>query len=284
LYGVYDAVAFAGFGFWMAVQDPQVVRYSLAMPGLTTPLRIVQLSDSHVGSIDMPASRLDRVVAQMNALKPDLVLLTGDYVSGDPDKWSMAQTRAALEPFKALQAPLGVFAVLGNHDDPAKTAMALAGSPVRLLVGDRTDVGPLQIVGVDDIARGSPALERMRAVIRSAPPEKPMLVVVHRPTWIQSLPPRPAVLMIGGHTHGGQLKLPIIGAWAIDEFYATHQRGIFNEGPHRMMVSSGLGTTNLPMRIGVPPEIVELMLVPAAARNASIDLPAQPGRNSGTDR
>lgn len=288
-------LAFTGLGFWTAVQDPQVVRYRLAMPGLQAPLRIVQLSDSHVGSIDMPASRLDRVVAQMNALKPDLVLLTGDYVSGDPDKLSMAQTRAALEPFKALRAPLGVFAVLGNHDDPAKTAMALAGSRVRLLVGARAEAGPLQLVGVDDIARGSPAVEQMRAVIRAAPLDKPMLVVVHRPTWIQWLPPRPAVLMIGGHTHGGQFKLPIIGAWAIDEFYAKHQRGIFTEGPHRMMVSSGLGTTNLPFRIGVPPEIVELTLVPAvagnastalpaAAGNAAIALPTQLGRNSGTDK
>lgn len=288
-------LAFVGFGFWTAVQDPQVVRYRLAMPGLVAPLRIIQLSDSHVGSIDMPPSRLARVVAQMNALKPDLVLLTGDYVSGDPDKWSMAQTRAALEPFKALKAPLGVFAVLGNHDDLAKTTKILAGSPVRLLVGTRADAGPLQIVGVDDIARGSLAVETMRAAIRAAPLDKPMLVVVHRPTWIQWLPARPSVLMVAGHTHGGQFKLPIIGAWAIDEFYATHQRGIFNEGPHRMLVSSGLGTTNLPLRIGVPPEIVELTLVPATAGNAPRTLPAtagnapkalsaQPGKNSGTDR
>jgi predicted MPP superfamily phosphohydrolase len=306
LFLLVAGLAFAGFGFWTAVQDPQVVRYRLAMPGLAAPLRIVQLSDSHVGSIDMPASRLDRVVAQMNALKPDLVLLTGDYVSGDPDKWSMAQTRAALEPFKALQAPLGVFAVLGNHDDPAKTAKVLAGSPVRLLVGMRAEAGPLQIVGADDIARGSPAVEQMRATIRAAPRDKPMIVAAHRPSMIQWLPPRPSVLMVAGHTHGGQFKLPIIGAWAIDEFYATHQRGIFSEGPHRMLVSSGLGTTNLPLRIGVPPEIVELTLVPATAGDVSKALPAtagdvskalpatagnaskasptQPGRNSGTDR
>jgi uncharacterized protein len=255
-------LALVGLGFWTALQEPQVVRYRLAMPGLSAPLRIVQMTDSHVGSLVMSPARLDRIVAQANALKPDLVLLTGDYVEGDPDKWSLAQTRTALAPFTALRAPLGVFAALGNHDDPSKTAKALAGSPVTLLVGARAEAGPLQIVGVDDIARGSPAVERMRAVIRAAPLDKPMLVVVHRPTWIQWLPLRPAVLMVAGHTHGGQFKLPIIGAWAIDKFYASHQRGIFNEGPHRMMVSSGLGTTNLPFRIGVLPEIVELTLVP----------------------
>jgi predicted MPP superfamily phosphohydrolase len=268
-------LAFAGFGYWTAIQDPQVVRYRLVMPGLATPVRIALLSDSHVGSIDMPASRLDRVVAQMNALKPDMVLLAGDYVSGDPEKWSLAQTRAALEPLKSLQAPLGVFAALGNHDDLAMTTKILAGSSVRLLIGARAEAGPLQIVGVDDIARGSLAVETMREVIRTAPLDKPMLVLVHRPTWIKWLPASPSVLMVAGHTHGGQFKLPIIGAWAIDDFYAAHQRGIFREGPHRMLVTSGLGTTNLPMRIGVPPEIVELTLLPEAA---------QPGRNSGTDR
>jgi uncharacterized protein len=262
LFVFFAGLAVVIFGVWGAVQDPRVVRYRLAMPGLAAPLRIVQLSDSHASRIDMPPERLARVVAQMNALKPDMILLTGDYVSGDPDRWSAAETRAALAPFGRLRAPLGVFAVLGNHDDRDKTEAGFAGGPVRLLVGERVDAGPVQIVGVDDIARGSPAVEDMRRAIRLAPPGKPVLVVVHRPTFVEWLPARP-VLMIAGHTHGGQFKLPILGAWAIDDFYAAHQRGVFGEGPHRLLVSSGLGTTNLPMRIGVPPEIVELTLVPA---------------------
>jgi predicted MPP superfamily phosphohydrolase len=261
---VFAGLALAAFGVWSALQDPVVVRYRLPMPGLKAPLRIVQLSDSHVSRIDMPPERLARVVAQMNALHPDLFLLTGDYVSGDPERWSAAETRAALAPFAALRAPLGVFAVLGNHDDPLRTLAGLAGGPVRLLVGQRADAGPVQIVGVDDIARGSPAVEAMRHAIRDAPKDKPLIVIVHRPTYVEWLQQRP-VLMIAGHTHGGQIKLPIIGAWAIDSFYATHQRGVFQEGRHRLLVSSGLGTTNLPVRIGVPPEIVELTLVPAPA-------------------
>jgi predicted MPP superfamily phosphohydrolase len=255
--------AVAAFGVWGALQDPQVVRYRLALPGLSAPLRIVQLSDSHASAIDMRPARLARVVGQINALHPDLILLTGDYVSGNPDRWTLAETRAALAPFHALHAPLGVFAVLGNHDDPDKTLLALADGPVRLLIGERVDAGPVQIVGVDDIARGSPAVEAMRHAIGKAPPGKPILVIVHRPTFIAWLDPRP-VLMIAGHTHGGQFKLPIVGAWSADAFYAAHQRGVFREGPHRLLVSSGLGTTNLPMRIGVPPEIVELTLVPAS--------------------
>lgn len=265
-------IALAAFAVWGALQDPVVVRYRLAMPGLRAPLRIVQLSDSHASAVDMPAQRLARVVAQINALQPDMILLTGDYLSGDPAAWSRAETRAALAPFAALQAPLGVFAVPGNHDDPRKTRAGLAGGPVRLLVGERVDVGPLQLVGADDIARGSPAVEAMRRAIRTAPPGKALLVVVHSPIMVTWLNPRP-VLMIAGHTHGGQIKLPIVGAFRLDPFAGAHQRGVFLEGPHRLLVSSGLGTTGLPIRIGVPPEIVELTLVPD-----------QVGRNSGTDR
>lgn len=261
------------FGVWGALQDPLVVRYRLAMPGLAGPFRIVQLSDSHVSRIDMPPERLARIVEQMNALHPDMILLTGDYISGNPDRWTAVETRAALAPFDRLHAPLGVFAVLGNHDDARKTRAGFACGPVRLLVGERVDAGPVQIVGVDDIARGSPAVEAMRSAITKAPPSKPLLVVVHRPSFVEWLPKRP-VLMIAGHTHGGQLKLPIIGAWAINSFYATHQRGVFQYGRQRLLVSSGLGTTNLPMRIGVPPEIVEITLVPVGLQ----------GRNSGTDR
>lgn len=254
-------LALALFAVWGALQDPQVARYRATLPGLSAPLRVVQLSDSHASTLDMPPARLRRVVGMMNALAPDLIVLTGDYVSGNPDRWSAAQTREALAPFDGLQAPLGVFAVLGNHDGPANTAAALRQGPVRLLVGQRVDAGPVTIVGADDFQRGSPAVEAMRAAIRTAPPDKPVLVLVHEPVFFEWLPPRP-VVMIAGHTHGGQVMLPIVGAWSTNEFYAAHRRGWFVRGVQRMLVSSGLGTTDLPIRIGVPPEIVLLTLVP----------------------
>lgn len=257
---VSAGLALAVYGVRGAQQAPAVVRYRLAMPGLAAPLRIVQLSDSHASRIDMPPDRLAGVVAQINALRPDIVLLTGDYISGESEDWSAAQTRAALQPFAALHAPLGVFAVPGNHDDPEKTRAGFAGGAVRLLVGNRVDAGPIQIVGADSIMRGSPAVEAMRDLIRTAPVAKPLLVVVHEPVFFVWLQQRP-VLMIAGHTHGGQIKLPFLPPWSNDPYYGAHQRGLFQEGPQRMLVSSGLGTTALPIRIGVPPEIVELTLV-----------------------
>ncbi|KAB7644361.1 metallophosphoesterase [Polymorphobacter fuscus] len=280
-------VLLGAWGVMSAVQDPRIARYTVAMPGLRAPLRVIQLSDSHASAIDMPPQRLQRVVAMINARKPDLIVLTGDYVSGNPDSWTPAQTRAALAPFNDLAAPLGVYAALGNHDDRAKTAPALVAGPVRLLVGTRADAGPVTIVGADDVMRGSPAVEDMRRAIRRAPRDKPVLVIVHEPTYFQWLQTRP-VLMLAGHTHGGQIKLPILGAWSINAYYAAHQRGLFRAGAQTMIVSSGLGTTNVPVRIGVPPEIVELTLVPGGqplASGGSPPMPAdQPGRKSGTDR
>ncbi len=255
-------IAFTAFAVWTAIQDPVVVRYRIAMPGLQAPLRIVQLSDTHASPIDMPSQRIARVVEQINALTPDMIVLTGDYVSGDPAAWSTAETRAAVAPLAALRAPLGVFAVVGNHDNRRGTRAGLAAGPARLLVSEWVDAGPIVLIGADDISLGSPVVEAMRRTIRSAPRGKPLVVIVHDPVAVNWLEESP-VLMIAGHTHGGQFKLPILGAWSRDRFYATHQRGLFQEGRHRLLVSSGLGTTGIPMRIGVTPEIVEITLVPA---------------------
>jgi uncharacterized protein len=262
------------FGVVSAQRAPIVARYRVVMPGLSAPLHIVQLSDSHASAIDMPAARLERVVAQINALKPDLVVLTGDYVSGDPARWDVTATAAALAPFKALQAPLGVYAVNGNHDNPGSTLKALRSGPVRLLVGESVDIGPVTVIGSDSILRESIAVEAMRLAIDKAPKRKPVIVIVHEPIFFTWLYPRRPLLMIAGHTHGGQLNLPLLGPIMLPtDFYRSHRRGVFREGVHTLLVSSGLGTTAIPVRIGVPPEIVELTLVPA-----------QPGKNSGTDR
>lgn len=273
---VAGGLALAAHGFREAQRDPVVAQYRLPLAGLATPLRIVHLSDSHASAIDMPASRLERVVALINARRPDIVVLTGDYVSGNPDDWDAAHTAAALAPFQALRARLGVFAVLGNHDNPAATVAALAGGNVQLLVGRRVDAGPIQIVGADDIMRGSPAVEAMRRAIAKADPERPVLVIAHEPVFFMWLRQKIPVVMLAGHTHGGQIHLPIIGSWQADPYYSAHRRGAFREGAHRMIVTSGLGTSLLPIRIGVPPEIVEVLLDPAAAQ--------LPGRKSGTDR
>lgn len=272
MFAVVAGLGLMLFAIAAAVQDPVITRYTVAMPGLQTPVRIVQLSDSHASPVDMPAVRLRRVVAAMNALRPDLIVLTGDYISGYPDRWSAAQMQVALAPFDGLRAPLGVYAVLGNHDDKAATRVALVGaraalaeSQVRLLVGERVTVGPLELAGSDDMLRGSPSVETLRRLVRPVPAGRPIVALAHEPDFLQWLPPR-NILLITGHTHGGQIRLPLIEPWLLGDYLRAHMRGLYREGGNVLIVSSGLGTSILPMRIGVPPEIVVISLVPAPGK------------------
>ncbi len=269
-------VAAAGlglFGYGQAMQDPRIVRYTVPVQGLEQPLRIVQLSDSHASAIDMPPQRLQRVVAMMNALKPELVVLSGDYLSGNPGDWSASETRAALAPFASLRAPLGVLAVVGNHDSRKATRAALASTRVRVLIGERITVGPLTLVGADSYLRGSEAVEQMRRLVRQAPAGRPVLVLAHEPDFFQWLQARP-VVMIAGHTHGGQIRLPFIGGLLVSDYARSRLRGVFHERGSTLVVSSGLGSSLLPVRLGVPPEIVLVTLVPVHSV----------GRKSGTER
>jgi predicted MPP superfamily phosphohydrolase len=256
------------YGVIAAQQAPVVTPYQLEMPGITRPLRIVQLSDSHYSPIDMPASRLRGIVAQMNALKPDLIVLSGDYISGDPSEWTDDEVRTAIAPFAALHAPLGVFAVLGNHDDAAQTYAAFVGTGVRLLVDKIVDIGPLRVIGIDDILRGNPPVRALRRMAGAAPADKPVIVLTHEPDFYKYLPPR-GILHIAGHTHGGQVSLPLIGQPMLGDFNAAHVRGLFRETGNTLIVNSGVGTSAMPIRIGVPPEITLITLLPAPETPAS---------------
>lgn len=271
LAGLGAALALFGLGY--AVQDPVVARYTVAVPGLRQPLRLVQLSDIHASRFDMPAERLRRIVAMANALHPDLIVLTGDYISGYPTQWTPQRVRAALAPLAALSAPCGIVAVLGNHDGKAMTRAAFAGTPVHLLVGDSHDAGPVVIAGADDLLQENRAVTGLRLAIAAVPAGKPIIAIAHEPDFLKWLPPR-TTLVIAGHTHGGQIVLPLFGSLPRNAFLDAHRRGLYREHGQTLVVSSGLGTSVLPMRLGVPPEITEITLVPAYSV----------GRNSGTDR
>jgi predicted MPP superfamily phosphohydrolase len=267
------AVAAVLFGLAGAVQDPVVARYTVALPGLERPVKIVQLSDFHASRFDMPPARIRRIVAMANARNPDIIVVTGDFISGYPRDWSAAEARTALAPLAGLRAPLGVFAVLGNHDDPALIGAALAGTGVELLVADSRDIGPMTIVGADDLLSGRNAVASLNRAAEAVPPGKPVIAIGHEPDFMQWLPKRVAVL-IAGHTHGGQILLPLLGTVPHNAYIDAHLRGLYREHGQTLIVSSGLGTSVVPFRVGVTPEMAEITLVPAHSV----------GRNSGTDK
>ncbi len=269
-------VALVAWGYGEASRPPVLVRYAVDManwPAGAPPLRIVQLSDIHVSWPDMPLSRVTRIVAQVNALEPDLVVLTGDYLGGklwDPPGPSYD---AVVRRLGRMQARYGVVAVRGNHDNSYWTPIVFGRSPVRLLKNKWVRVGPVIVAGVDDLTASTHPVANMRRAIAGIPAGAPVVLLAHEPDAFQWLDRR-VDLLIAGHTHGGQLLLPGVASRYLGPYLMAHRRGVFAAHGQRMIVSSGIGTSLVPLRIGVPPEIVEVTLGPAYSV----------GRNSGTDR
>lgn len=281
---VWIAVAVAGVALaaagivWTAWREarrtPVVVRYDVAVPGWPAgqpPLRIVQLTDTHAGLPDMPVARLAAIVAQANALEPDLVVLTGDYQGA---KWFGQDYRnldVVVRPFRALRSRLGTYAVRGNHDDAYWSPKVIPRYRVTYLQNSHADAGPIVVAGVDDLSEGTPDVA---AALAGIPADKPVLLLMHEPASFPQVPARVA-LTLAGHTHGGQLRLPLLDWLTMDALTRRYARGLFVEDGRRLIVSSGVGTTALPLRLGVPPEIVVVTL---HGEDHST------GRNSATDR
>jgi predicted MPP superfamily phosphohydrolase len=245
------------YAFWWEPDSLRVTEYDLtadapALKGLT----IAVIADLHAGAPYMDGARIDRVVALTGAARPDLILLAGDYVSERGDgslRMPLAEIAAHL---RGLEAPLGVYAVLGNHDLAAggrRVAAALNQAGILVLNNAHVVIGraagPLVLAGLGerpDIARTLAGLERQKALCLS-----------HRPDIFADLP-RACVLTIAGHTHGGQVALPLLGRPAVSLASAYGQRyaaGIVRQAGRTLFVSTGIGTTFLPVRLGVPPEI-----------------------------
>jgi hypothetical protein len=260
---------FIAVGYAQATADPLVVRASVPVPGLERPIRVILLSDTHGGRPDMPRARLERLVGQVNALQPDLILLAGDYHEARLfDLPGENRLEDSLEPFRALSAPLGVFAVRGNHDNDWTTLiLARAPSPV-LLVNEHRDVGPLVVAGLDSRFL-SPDLE---GTLAGTPAGKPLLLLLHEPEHVEMLGASRAALSLAGHTHGGQIRFGALGSpieWLNGP--APCRRGPCTLQGWPVYVTSGVGTSLVPLRIGVPPEIVELTLQPSSGRKAGTE-------------
>jgi hypothetical protein len=248
-----------GYSWWETTSDPVVRRTAVALPGWPAgapPLRALLLSDLHVGGPDMPPSRLARIVAQANALRPDIVLIAGDFVS---DKRSGTRTYSYDEivaPLKGLRARLGTFAVLGNHDwwrDAGEARAGLRQAGIVVLDNDAVAVGPLSLGGLDDAFTDHDRLEPTLAAMRSLPGAR--LLLSHSPDPFARLP-GDVTLMLAGHTHCGQISLPLIGPPATFSDYGRRFAcGIVREEGRTLIISAGLGTSVLPLRFGARPDM-----------------------------
>lgn len=246
-----------------ATSDPVVRATELNVAGLGAPVRLLLLSDMHVAGPDMPPRRLRRIVGQINALKPDIVLIAGDLVS-DKRLSTHAYTVAdAVAPLRGLRARIGTVAVLGNHDhwrDAEATRVQLASAGVRVLDNHAVRVGPLTIGGVADPYTAHDRLAPTLRAMRSLP--QPFILLSHSPDIFPAVPPD-VPLTLAGHTHCGQIRLPLIGAVSTMSNYGERYGcGRVDERGRTLVVSAGLGTSILPLRLGAPPDVWMIRLRP----------------------
>lgn len=263
------AAVFA-WGFWWEPQRLVVTRVELKLPAWPRQLaglKVALLSDLHIGSPywDLPA--LARLVERTNAEKPDLVLLAGDYQINDVPGGVFVESEAIAEGLGKLRAPLGVYAVLGNHDwwnDGERTRRAFEQHGVRVLEESAqplTHAGAtFYVVGLaDQMTRPSAP----KAAFAGVPAGAPTLLLVHEPDVFESFPRLDVspTLTLAGHTHGGQVWLPLLGRRVVPSaFGQRYAYGHVVENGRHLFVTAGVGTSILPVRFLVPPEVALLTL------------------------
>ncbi len=261
------AVALAAWAFLIEPGRLVVRRVDLALPrwpAAHAGLRVALLSDLHVGSPHWDLSHLRELVATTNAERPDLVLLAGDYVIDGVRFGSPVAPEPIGEALGELRAPLGVVAVLGNHDwwnDGDRITRAFRDHGLIVLDNEAYRVehagAPLWIVGLaDKLTRP----QRVRETIALVPAGEATIAVTHEPDVFPFVDDRPS-LTVAGHTHGGQVCLPLVGCPVVpsaygQRFVAGH---VIEEGRH-LFVTTGVGTSIWPVRFGVPPEVDILTL------------------------
>lgn len=270
-------VAVTGYMYSVAVRDPVIRRASIAMPDWpkgASPIKVMLVSDVHVAGPDMPPSRLARIVAQINAAKPDLVLFAGDMVSDKALSTKLYGGTEAMAPLAKLDAPLGAVAVMGNHDHwrgLAEMRKGLSAAGVTILENTAARRGPLVIGGVDDDftrhAKVTETLIAMAALTSTRPAAQ--LILTHSPDIMPELP-KPGTLsyvplLLAGHTHCGQIVLPFIGAVShVSRYSDRYACGLIREDGKTLVVGAGLGTSILPLRFGAVPDMWLLTLGPTA--------------------
>lgn len=281
LLGVLQSLRSAEEQVHLVVADgesvPELKRHPMRAQGTGRPLSIVQITDPHLGPF-MSVARLRRISERAVARNPDLVLLTGDFLTmesqSDPELLA-----TALAPLAAL--PGRCFACFGNHDheapDTVRSALERAG--VTLLIDDArelmTPAGPVQILGMDFVWRERK--EHLARVCAEHPrvADHLRIVLLHDPGAFRHLPEGEADLALSGHTHGGQVGLVSLGFnWTMMRvFVKAPDHGFWARGNDRLYVHRGTGHYGFPLRLGVPGE-QSLLLVHAGTLSAGAHAPA----------
>lgn len=263
---VYMPVRVAGWlpvvttGARAEAQSITITRNTLGLrqwPSVFEGMTVAFLTDLHCSAIT-PPSYLAQVIEETNRLKPDLVLLGGDYVTAGTD-----YIRPVADVLAKLKAPLGIYSVLGNHDhiaapDTVRAALKRVGIVDVNNAGHWITLGGerMRIAGIGDMWEDRVDL---KAALSGATAEDAVILLSHNPDYSMQLTDARVRLMLSGHTHGGQIVLPGIGAVVTNTSYGLVS-GLFPFETFQLYVSRGLGTVVTPLRYRCPPEIALLTL------------------------
>ncbi len=255
------------------IQEVVVERMEIELTRLPSEfdgLTIGHLSDFHYTSIH-DAELIRAAVRATNELNPNIVVLTGDYVTVPIYGSSLSSSRCATpcaQILSELTAPMGIFAILGNHDqcNPQFITKSLENHGITLLRNYALHVeragARLWIAGVDDVLEGKPRLdESLRTIARG----ETTVLLAHEPDFADAVKEYPVDLQLSGHSHGGQIRLPFVGAPYLPKLARKYPRGLRRLGPLSLYTNRGLGTIVIPVRFNCPPEVTLLTLRSGAA-------------------
>jgi uncharacterized protein len=263
-------VAGAGLVAWAGWIEPRrlVVREQELVlphwPERLDGLRAGVLSDLHAGVPHMGLQAIRRAVDELNAREPDVHLLLGDYLDASQFlRRDLAPERVA-EELARLRAPLGTVAVTGNHDwrnSGDRMWRALEAAGITVLEDSAVELhapgGPFWVAGLADLRHRRPDIG---AALRDVPRDAPVIVLSHDPDMFPGVPTRVS-LTLSGHTHGGQVAIPILRRPMLPSYYGErYARGHVVEHGRHLLVTSGVGTSGLPIRLLAPPEVLVVTL------------------------
>jgi hypothetical protein len=263
------AVAIAGDSVLLEPNRPHIVRrdFSLARwPERLNGFTIALLSDFHYDPF-FSVHPLHAAIPLVSGLRPDLIVLTGDFVSV-PEIGDDAKAASAAEPcaqvLRQMRAPHGLWAILGNHDcetDPEQVTRALRAAGIHVLNNKSEaiehDGARFWLGGVDDVISGAPDLAE---TLRSVPASEAVILLAHEPDFADEASKFAIDLQLSGHSHGGQIRIPLIPPLYLPELAKKYVMGTYQVGPLPLYTNAGLGTIGLPVRLNCPPEITLITL------------------------